>query len=163
MLLREGYIRCSSIERRSWEMVMAEGNNLAGSRILVVEDESALRLLLSEFLSDEGFDITEAESGDQAIKLLDTCETFDLVFTDISLPGWADGNAVADKAKERSQDIPVLYSSACKDSMRNRLGAYDAFLDKPCRLHDIISVVKRLLLLSKRRVPSKAPVRVPAK
>jgi two-component system, response regulator PdtaR len=141
---------------------MVEGNNLAGSRILVVEDEAALRLLLSEFLSDEGFDITEAESGDQAIQLLDACYTFDLIFTDISLPGWADGNAVADKAKERGQDIPVLYSSAHKESLRNKIGPYDAFLDKPCKLHDVISVVQRLLFLS-RRWPSKVPLRVPAR
>jgi CheY-like chemotaxis protein len=57
-------------------------NNLAGSRILIVEDESPLRLILAELLSDEGFAITEAESGDQAIELLTGYETFDLVFTD---------------------------------------------------------------------------------
>jgi CheY-like chemotaxis protein len=141
----------------SWPME----NNLAGSRILVVEDESPLRLLLTEFLSEEGFAITEAESGDQAIALLDGYETFDLVFTDISLPGRADGNAVGDKAKQRCHDLPVLYTSAYKDSLKNEIGPTDAFLDKPCKLHDIITVVQRLLSLAEgRRLPASLPLSV---
>jgi CheY-like chemotaxis protein len=150
MLLREAYmgveVRSNGWNRKmgSWPME----NNLAGSRILIVEDESPLRLSLAEFLSDEGFAITEAESGDRAIVLLDGCETFDLVFTDISLLGRADGNAVADKAKQRGSDIPVLYASACKESLTNKIGPNDAFLEKPCKLHDIITVVQRLLSLA---------------
>jgi CheY-like chemotaxis protein len=130
-------------------------NNLAGSRILVVEDESALRLLLAEFLRDEGFSVTEAESGDQAIKLLDLDDVFDLVFTDISLPGQADGNDVAAKAKQQNPDIPVLYASACPESLHNKVGTRDAFLGKPCRLTDISTVVQQLLSLTERcRLPA---------
>jgi CheY-like chemotaxis protein len=138
----------------SWPME----NHLARSRILIVEDESPLRLLLTEFLSDEGFAITEAESGDQAIVLLDRYEAFDLIFTDISLPGRADGNAVADKAKQRCHDLPVLYTSACKDSLKNEIGPSDAFLNKPCKLQDIITVVQRLLSFAEgRRLPASLP------
>jgi len=120
----------------------------ARSRILIVEDEAQLRLLLTEFLGDEGFDITEAESGDQAILLLGQKGAFDLVYTDISLPGRADGNDVATTAKQRDSDMPVLYSSSCRDSLTNKIEPGDAFLSKPCRLNDISAVVQQLLSLS---------------
>jgi CheY-like chemotaxis protein len=126
------------------------GNSRTGSRILVVEDESPLRQLLAEFLCDEGFNVTEAESGDQAIHLLDQCGAFDLVFTDISLPGQADGNDVAAKAKQQNPDIPVLYASASPESLQNKVGPSDAFLGKPCRLREINAVVRRLLSLTER-------------
>ena len=129
----------------------------SGSRILIVEDESSLRLLLAEFLGEEGFDITEAESGDQAIVLLGQHETFDLVFTDISLPGRADGNDVATRAKQRNPDTPILYSSSCPDSLINRIGRGDAFLCKPCRLAEVKSVVQRLLSLPSRMPESCLP------
>jgi hypothetical protein len=60
--------------------VRADGKNgLAGSRVLSWRMNPLVRLLLTEFLSDEGFNITEAESGDRAIVLLDNSETFELV------------------------------------------------------------------------------------
>jgi CheY-like chemotaxis protein len=135
--------------------------NLVGSRILIVEDEFPLRLLFAEFLGDEGFDITEASSGDQAIGLLGEQETFDLVFTDISLPGRADGNDVAAIAKQRNPDTPVLYLSARLDTLTNKIEPGDAFLSKPCRLTDISSVVQRLL--SRRQDADHLPDQVLAK
>jgi CheY-like chemotaxis protein len=122
--------------------------DLAGSRILIVEDEAPLRLLLAEFLGDEGFDITQAESGDQAILLLGQNGDFDLVYTDISLPGRADGNDVATTAKQRNSDMPVLYSSSSPDSLTNKIELGDAFLSKPCCLNDISDVVRQLLSVS---------------
>jgi CheY-like chemotaxis protein len=122
--------------------------NLVGSRILIVEDESQLRLLLAEFLGDEGFDITEAESGEQAILLLDQHGTFDLVYTDISLPGQADGNDVATTAKQRNPDMPILYSSSCPENLTNKIEPCDAFLGKPSRLNDIRTTVQQLLSMS---------------
>jgi CheY-like chemotaxis protein len=97
---------------------------------------------------DEGFDITEAESGDQAILLLGQHGSFDLVFTDISLPGRADGNEVATTAKQRYPDMPVLYSSSSPDSLTNKIEPGDAFMTKPCRLNDISNVVQQLLSVS---------------
>jgi DNA-binding response OmpR family regulator len=126
----------------------------AGSRILIVEDDSPLRLLLAEFLVDEGFDITEAQTGDQAIVILAQQGTFDLVFTDISLPGRADGNDVAATAKQRNHDTPVLYSSSCPELLTNRIEPGDAFMVKPCKLAEVSSVVQELLSrTSRRRLP----------
>src|SRR5689334_9655856 len=80
-------------------------------RILVVEDEVEIRLLLTEVLGDAGFDVAEAKDGDHAIRMLDGSASFDLVVTDISMPGTADGNMVAARAKTLDPQIPVVYVS----------------------------------------------------
>jgi CheY-like chemotaxis protein len=130
-------------------------NVMRGMRILIVEDEFFIRLLLTEFLRDEGFAITEAETGEQAIRLLDRLETFDLLLTDISLPGEANGNDVATKAKQLCPDIPVVYSSGRPGSLTNKIGPGDAFLSKPYRLADLASAVHHALAPAERhRVPA---------
>ncbi len=68
-------------------------------RILVVEDEFLIRLTLTEVLGDDGFDVTEAEDGEQAVALLGSAGTFDLLMTDVNLPGKLSGWAVADAAR----------------------------------------------------------------
>jgi CheY-like chemotaxis protein len=115
--------------------------DLAGSRILIVEDESPLRLLLSEFPGDEEFEVTQAESGDQAMLLLRQHGSFDLIFTDISLPGRADGNDVAAAAEQRSPGMPILYSSSSPGSLTNKNERGDAFSSKPDKLADISAAV----------------------
>ena len=68
-------------------------SDMTTKRVLIVEDEDDIRLLLSEVLGDAGFEVTEAESGDQAIRLLGQGGgRFDLVVTDLSdlsMPGTA--------------------------------------------------------------------------
>ena len=55
-------------------------------RILVVDDEESMRVLLNEVLTIEGHSVTVAVSGEQAIDLLET-HTFDLIITDSHMPG----------------------------------------------------------------------------
>lgn len=57
------------------------------SRILVVEDEAGVRALVAEILRDDGFDVVEAASGDEALDSLLLGESYDLVLTDIDMPG----------------------------------------------------------------------------
>jgi CheY-like chemotaxis protein len=86
---------------------------------------------LADCLLEAGFDVIEAEDGDQAIALMDGSEVFDLVITDIRMPGRADGNAMARRAKQRCPVLPVIYSTGRRDSRRNELEACDALLAKP--------------------------------
>ncbi|CAG7614931.1 Transcriptional regulatory protein SrrA [Paenibacillus solanacearum] len=58
---------------------------MAAGNILLAEDEAALRFLLTETLKDEGYEITEAEDGQQAIDCLQS-ETFDLIILDYMMP-----------------------------------------------------------------------------
>ncbi len=116
-----------------------------GQRILVVEDEDLIRLLVTEALSDAGYVIAEAGSGDRAIAMLDALDPFDLVLTDISMPGTADGNAVAARAKLAFPGMPVIYISGRPDSLTNKIGCRDAFVQKPFNLNSLVAIVDRLV------------------
>ncbi|HHN64107.1 MAG TPA: response regulator, partial [Nitrospirae bacterium] len=75
-------------------------------RILVVDDEKSMNEVLKILLESEGFDVTSAYSGTQAISLLKG-NHFDLVITDIKMPG-ADGFDVLRTAKEVDPDTIVI-------------------------------------------------------
>ncbi len=119
---------------------------MAGKRVLVVEDEALVRLILAETLEDEGFEVVEAATGDEAARLLDEVDGFDLVVTDIQMPGDLDGIAVGKRVRSRHAHVPVIYVTGRPDSMvTGSLGWRDAFVRKPYGPRDIIAVVSRVL------------------
>ena len=71
--------------------------------LLLVEDEHALRATLAERLTEHGFEVTQADSGEQAIEQLAEF-AFDIVVTDLRLPG-LDGTRVLEAALLRYPDI----------------------------------------------------------
>ena len=71
--------------------------------LLFVDDEPALRRVTAERLAERGFDVVEADTGEQALELLDKF-AFDLVVTDLRLPGM-DGTQVIEAARERYPSI----------------------------------------------------------
>ena len=81
------------------------------ARILLVEDEGLIRLVTAEYLRDEGFEVVEAWDGDEAARLLDACDGFDVLFTDVRMPGMLDGVDVAVRARRQYPELPVLVVS----------------------------------------------------
>ncbi len=80
-----------------------------GNRILVVDDEDKIRELIKKYAEFEGYEITEAEDGLQAIEIC-TKEDFDLIIMDVMMPE-LDGFSAVRAIKEK-KDIPVLMLSA---------------------------------------------------
>src|SRR5436190_22193979 len=64
------------------------------SIILVVEDEPAIRLMIADALRENGFEVIEAGTADEAILVVGSATPVDLVFTDYRLPGSMDGVAL---------------------------------------------------------------------
>jgi CheY-like chemotaxis protein len=115
-------------------------------RILVVEDEFLIRLTLAEVLSDEGFDVTEAEDGEQAVALLRSAGAFDLLMTDVNLPGKLNGWAVADVARAGRADMPVMFvTGGAQPPAGRRPSPYDAFVQKPYTPSDITALARRMV------------------
>ena len=115
------------------------------SRILVVEDEFLIRLTLVEALSDEGFDVAEAETGDMALPMLQADPTFDVLLTDIQLPGALDGKRLAQRARESRPNLPVLFMTGRPDPAAEAgASALDRYIAKPYTLADICSAVRSL-------------------
>lgn len=79
-----------------------------GRRVLVVEDEEFVRGVLSEVLASEGFEVTEAACGDEAAGLIDRADCFDLLLTDVHMPGRLDGLAVAERARATHPGLPIV-------------------------------------------------------
>ncbi len=114
-------------------------------RILVVEDELLIRLTLVEALTDEGFDVVEADSGDAALPLFESDPSIGILLTDIQLPGALDGTRLAQRVRQTRPDIPVLFMTGRPDpTAEANASPLDAFIAKPYTLTEICTAVRRL-------------------
>jgi CheY-like chemotaxis protein len=116
-------------------------------RVLLVEDEGIIRMMTTEMLEEEGFEVVEARDGDEAVRLLDQGEPFDVLFTDVQMPGILDGIGVAMHIRKLYPTIPVLVVSGYAAQLTARLGALNppaVFLDKPYDMDDVVSALTRL-------------------
>jgi DNA-binding NtrC family response regulator len=112
-------------------------------RILVVEDDTRLRLLVLEALSTEGYDLKSAESFEDAVKFIEN-EEFDVLLTDVNLPGKSglDLLPLCHRCSPRTYLMVMTgYGSIDTAVQAMKLGASD-FLCKPIPLNDLISAVK---------------------
>ena len=115
-------------------------------RILVVEDEYLIRLTLVEALSDEGYDVVEAESGDVALPILEADPTIGLLLTDIQLPGTLDGRRLADRVRERRPGLPILFMTGRPDPTAEAgARSNERYIAKPYTLADICRAVSGLM------------------
>ena len=112
-------------------------------RILVVDDERAIRNSLKEILGDEGYDVDLAEDGAQGIEALGK-DHYDVVFCDIKMPV-KDGGEVLDYVREEGIDSAVIMITGHGDIETAvdfiKKGAFD-FIQKPLDLNRILITVK---------------------
>ena len=110
---------------------------------LVVEDEFLLRLELADAISDAGWQVVEAGSGEDALAQLAKMDQIDFLITDIRLPGAVDGWAVAEAARDRHPRLPVIYVSANPINHARRVPD-SIFLGKPVDIQQLLKVCDRL-------------------
>jgi CheY-like chemotaxis protein len=79
--------------------------------VLVVEDETMVRMPIAEYLRDCGYNVVEAGSASEAIAAMDADTPVSLVFTDIRMPGKMDGFGLAEWFRSHYPDVPVLLTS----------------------------------------------------
>src|SRR6266487_1934972 len=117
---------------------------LEPARVLVVDDEPSVVEVFREFLSGEGYALSVAASGEEAVKLIPELKP-DIVRTDISLPGLS-GLEVMRFAKRVDPEVAVIvvtgYASASTAIDALRQGAYD-YVTKPFDLDDVQQIVER--------------------
>jgi two-component system response regulator PilR (NtrC family) len=116
-------------------------------RVLVVDDEQSMREFLAICLRREGHQVAVANSGQEALKALDGDE-FDIVVTDLRMPGEIDGLGVLREVKSRDLETEVIvvtaYASTETALAAMKVGAYD-YLTKPFKVDDINTVIARAL------------------
>ena len=84
--------------------------SLSGKRILVVDDEAFVRYTVADEFEHAGCSVVEAADGAEALTALAAGDAFDLMVTDIRMPGF-DGWTLAERARELWPALPVLYVS----------------------------------------------------
>ena len=116
-------------------------------RILLVEDEPVIRGIIADMLSDAGFEVTATCTGDEAAILIADSDRFDVLLTDITMPGLIDGIGLAEHAREVHPALPVVFVSGRPDHARRAeaVGPPSAFMPKPYDVHRVISVIDRLI------------------
>jgi DNA-binding response OmpR family regulator len=126
----------------------SRASNATGRRALVVEDEPNIRELVALHLGLEGLSVTEAQSGDEAIRRTEA-EPFDLVVLDLMLPK-VDGVAVcrAIRRQPRNADVPILMLTARREESDKVLGlesGADDYLTKPFGIRELVARARALL------------------
>ncbi len=128
---------------RSAAAVLAEAPR-PQPRILVVDDEPHVVQIFQDLLAQRGYEVVSSTNGDDAI-LKVTTESFDLVLTDINLPG-VDGLEVVRAAKAADKDTCVIlitgYASTTTAIDALRQGAYD-YITKPFDLWETAKAIDR--------------------
>ena len=117
-------------------------------RILVVEDEQAVRNLVGRALSHLGYRIVAAGSGDEALALLEDGLAVDLLLTDVVLPGNLQGNDLAQAVSLIRPSLVVLYMSGYTRDAIVHAGRLDPgvnYIEKPFRPDELAARVRELL------------------
>jgi DNA-binding response OmpR family regulator len=116
---------------------------MTGSKCLLVEDEYLIRLTLAELLADEGFEVLEAGTAEDALGLLVRNPDVGLLLTDIQLPGSVDGITLVRRARERMPSLPVIYMTG-RGSLAAEPGDNEIVLAKPFLPSDVCAAAHRL-------------------
>ena len=122
-----------------------EGSGLVTTRILTVEDDERIRTALRLALEDEGWEVDEVASGEEALAAFDRVPT-DVVLVDIMLPG-IDGFDIC-RAIRKSSDVPIVMITARSDTHDVVAGleaGADDYLTKPFAPKELSARIRALL------------------
>ena len=132
----------ASFESPQTDVAEAPWVEVRGKRILLAEDEDALRACLRMMLELEGHQVTEASDGVEALNLF-SMGHFDLVITDFEMPVMK-GNELAVSIKLLAPSLPILMISASAKARREAENPVDALLEKPFKVTDLSCTLRSL-------------------
>ncbi|HWF96472.1 MAG TPA: ATP-binding protein [Xanthobacteraceae bacterium] len=116
--------------------------------ILVVEDDALVRKYVTEQLESLGYRTLEAANGAEALAIVDSEIGFDLLFTDVIMPGSMNGRALAEQAVERRPTLKVLFTSGYTENAILSNGCLPSgvlLLPKPYRRSALAHMVRQAL------------------
>ena len=117
-------------------------------RILAVEDDPALRATVVEMLEGLGYQVVQAQDAASALAILESGQRFDLLFSDVMMPGPLRGIELASRARALSPGIEVLYTSGYAENAIVHGGRLDPgvnLLSKPYRREQLAAKVRQVL------------------
>jgi CheY-like chemotaxis protein len=99
--------------------------------VLIVEDDQLVRMDTASFLEGEGFAVYEADDAAAAIRSLELHEEIKLVFTDVNMPGWMNGLALAHYMRGRRPPMKIAVISGYVNARHDGLPIEAVFIEKP--------------------------------
>ncbi len=113
--------------------------------VLIVEDDFLVRMTLAEAMTDDGFQVVEAETAGQALELLVEHPLIEMLVTDLGLSGTMNGKTLAEAARKYRPGLPVLFMTGRPDLITADPAAREALIGKPYTPDEVCSAARRLL------------------
>ncbi len=123
------------------------GDLTGTARLLLVEDEDAVRTFSTRALVNKGYEVLSAENGQAALKLMEGQENkeLDLMITDVMMPDM-DGPTLAQRMRQTSPDLRIIFISGyTEEKLKDHMGKGISFLPKPFTLKQLAAKVKEAL------------------
>lgn len=124
-------------------------------RILLAEDEETLLMLLQVNLESEGYTVSRAQTGKEAIQRYKE-EKFDLVILDVMMPD-IDGITVCENIRLQDKQVPILFLSAKgtgEDKVKGLRSGADDYVSKPFNLEELLLRIEKLLQRQQTSAPN---------
>ncbi len=119
---------------------------MAGNKILVVDDEARMRKLVKDFLTKSGYNVIEAEDGEQALDVFEQSEGISLIILDVMMPKM-DGFQVL-RVIRATSEVPVIMLTAKtdeRDELRGFEYGVDEYVAKPFSPRTLVARVEAIL------------------
>ncbi len=144
------YFKAASLDANaiSERSVEISPDNGRGAKVLLVEDQPELLKLLVRTLERYGYAVTEANSGDEANQIFSENPDFDLLITDIVMPGVLQGTGLARELRAKRGDLPIIFMSGYAEEATvhgNGLRPEDIRLMKPVGRQALLKAVNSAL------------------
>jgi CheY-like chemotaxis protein len=113
--------------------------------VLVVEDSTIIRMGAVDLARSVGYEALEASDAEGAIRILESRDDIDLVFTDVQMPGTMDGIKLSHYIRDRWQPVKLIVASGATILEESSLPGGSRFFSKPYDDHTITDAMARLL------------------
>ena len=116
--------------------------------VLVIDDEPVVRMLISEVLEEGGYSGIMAADGAEALEILKSGATVDLLITDIGLPGGMDGRQVAEAALRLHPDLKVMFITGYSERVAGGIGQHGIgppVVTKPFALDALAQKIREII------------------
>ena len=113
--------------------------------VLVVDDIALIRMGAVDLVQSAGYEALEAQDADEAIRILESRDDIDLVFTDVQMPGTMDGIKLAHFIRDRWPPVQLIVASGRDILEESSLPTGSQYFSKPYNDHAITDAMARLL------------------
>ena len=124
--------------------VSSESGVRATTSLLIVEDETILRMATAHQFREGGFFVNEASNGDEAVAMLQSFSNIDAVFSDVRMPGTLDGIGLAKWIKLHYPNIRMFLTSGTLEAFPTNETVADGYFPKPYVTAEVERAIKQV-------------------